>query len=136
MLEWDDSFLIGVEVIDSQHKELVKQINLFIEAVDAGRGKQRVYDLLIFLSKHATDHFKDEEKFMKEINYPGLADQMKEHAKFTYKYLDFISAIAKDSSDLIPSVVEYLKEWLVDHLSNKDRKIGTYYARMAGNGSH
>jgi hypothetical protein len=42
-LKWDDSLLIGIENIDSQHKELFKYLDKFLSAMRERKGKEHEY---------------------------------------------------------------------------------------------
>lgn len=48
LIKWDDKFLIGIPVIDEQHKKLIQLCEDFYQALMAGKEKQtgRIHLLL------------------------------------------------------------------------------------------
>lgn len=75
VFEWDPKYSVGVEDLDNQHKFLLefgKKVHLITpEMVD---------DFLREVIRFSKEHFKEEEKHMKEICFPLLDEHTKIHA--------------------------------------------------------
>ncbi|NDV23056.1 bacteriohemerythrin [Desulfovibrio sp. JC022] len=124
LVEWKDEYSIGNELIDEQHKSLFVMLN---ELAEAGPGEKEgaAYTCLSRMLKYAQEHFRDEEKFMRDNGYPGLADHIKEHEGFIGQVEDYAEAVY---NTYVPfqDMLEYLNNWLVGHILNSDQKYMDY----------
>ncbi len=71
-------------------------------------------------------HFKDEEEFMKSINYPDLAYHIELHEQLVKS----VSAILRDPSrlDIIQMKMRVIaKQALIDHILEEDMNYQRYY---------
>jgi hemerythrin len=127
-IAWRDELAVGVQSIDEQHKELFRRFNTLLAACNEGRGKAEVGDLITFLRDYVAVHFFDEEALQKEQGYPGFAEHRKQHLEFVGR----LDALHKQyfsegaSLSLVIQTNNMLIEWLVNHISKVDRKIGEY----------
>ena len=78
-LEWKESYSVGIEQFDADHKKLIEIINRVVKADEAGGPVQWV---LQELDNYARDHFQAEEERMTAAGYPGLEEYRKEHMAF------------------------------------------------------
>jgi len=124
-VEWSDSLSVGVDEIDDQHKSLVSMLNELHDAVTSGNASVDLPAVIEKMKGYAMEHFATEERHMKRKNYPDLLDHMSEHAFFVSKVKDF-TAVDPEQADMLPEVMDFLKEWLVDHILNIDAKMGRY----------
>jgi hemerythrin-like metal-binding protein len=113
---------VGVKELDSHHKKLIHMINELYEAMNAGKASKLMIDLLENLLRYTEYHFSVEEKFMEECEYAGLESHREIHTIFVNKISafkkDFIAGNALISQD----VMEFLKEWLSDHICRTDKE--------------
>lgn len=130
MLKWEESFKIGVEPIDEQHKELFSIANTFEEEVQKV-GSVSEIDLSIFVSffkEYALEHLGDEEELMENILYPLIDEHKGQHLEFIDKCIDLDMACLLGDIDIIRDVLDFLGQWIVDHIVISDAKIGQYIA--------
>lgn len=127
-MPWHESLSVGIAQIDEQHKEWFRRAENLFEAGKQGKAKEYIGEMLEFLDSYTKKHFADEERYMQQIDYPGLDEQKKAHAAF-------ISQLAKlrddyeSSSGSISVIIAANKiviDWLTKHISNLDRKIGEF----------
>ena len=123
-IQWDDALSLGIEEIDVQHQSLVSMLNTLHEASVAGNPAM-VSEIVVKLKEYALMHFANEERHMKRCKYPDLFDHMSEHALFVSKIKDFTATTAAEV-DTLPAVLDFLKQWLVEHISNIDIKMGRF----------
>lgn len=115
-LEWTDSFSVGNEKMDEQHKGLMVLINMLDDADMTG-------PVLDQLQIYVDEHFRDEERLMEEAGYAGLPAHRKQHAAFE-EWLESVQQVqrrAEVAALLRESVQDYLKKWLVDHILVSDQ---------------
>jgi hemerythrin len=127
-IEWDDRLSVGVDLIDEQHKMLLKRLSDFSEAVDSRRGSSEIVRTLEFLVDYTDFHFSTEERHMTAINYPGIDRHVAKHEEFkaTLKNLgeDFEEEGA--TTALADSINTLLINWLIKHIEAVDQEFGRY----------
>ena len=64
LIEWNESFLVGVKAMDDQHRGLANALNELHAAMKAGKAKEVTGPLLTTLVKYTRDHFTAEEALM------------------------------------------------------------------------
>jgi hemerythrin len=127
-LQWTPNLATGNIMIDNQHKELFNRFGALIDAMSVGKGKDEVRPLISFLGDYIHAHFSSEESVMKQRNYPGLSEQQAQHAEFIKMYQSLKDEL--ETTGITPSltlrVTHELKDWLVNHISITDKKLGEY----------
>ena len=71
ILTWDDSFCVGIEGVDEQHRNLVEMINRLDAAVSAGRDEMEINEILKGALDYTQYHFATEERLMEEAGRPA-----------------------------------------------------------------
>ena len=67
--EFSENLITGNEMIDSQHKELIKKMNQFLESCENGNDKLTAVKTLDYLEDYTDYHFKAEEQLQRDIDY-------------------------------------------------------------------
>ena len=116
LMEWRDSFSVGVTKLDDDHKRLIDLINRVDATEKAGKSVQWVLEEL---RNYAEYHFKAEEERMKAAEYPEIEEHMREHKAFI-EWLATVERtynLAPDAHFHIAETVnEYLRDWLTHHI--------------------
>lgn len=129
-MEWYDSYCIGDEKIDSQHKELVEMVSRLQEAL-AGEGlKQEIANTLKFLVQYTRQHFADEEALMERIVFEGYDHHKLQHKKLITEVTNVLLDIKKGKQINPLELFDFLMEWLLSHIKNEDKKIGRALAEF------
>lgn len=129
MLLWRSSLEIGNEIVDSQHKELFKAVNEFNNLTTQGKAKDDLKKYLEIMGNYAIQHFKEEEEYQVSIGYPDIEEHKKLHKAFIKDFLAFKAEFDKGSgveSALVIKMNKFLSDWLFEHVSKVDKKIGDY----------
>jgi hemerythrin-like metal-binding protein len=126
---------IGIDEIDGQHKEFLKQLMNLRKALALGTGgRDRLMGTLRYLDEFVTLHFETEEKYMRRHHYPGILLHEKEHASFAKRYAEVkqkvmdLDARGAIMSFIAIEVEHQLEDWLSDHILKVDKKMGEYLA--------
>ena len=128
MAYWEDSLLIGVTLIDDQHRKMVDMIDRLMSACKEGKGKTEVGKALSFTVNYVKEHFRDEESLQEKYAYPGINAHKRLHAQFAMT----INALVQEFERVGPTVAlvkkinNTLVEWLLQHISIEDKKIGEH----------
>jgi len=123
---WNDSYSVSVRQCDEQHKTLFAIINELFDAMRVGKGRDAVGPTVDKLAGYTVTHFRAEEQLMRSAKYPDLVAHLALHKKFE----DEVGKLKKDT-DLNNSansiaVLEFLKNWLSDHIMKVDRQYGRH----------
>jgi hemerythrin len=131
---WNDKYLIGVEEIDNQHKELFMHFGNLLEACKRGQGANEVFRLFKFLDEYVEKHFTAEEKLQLAVGYPDYEKHRLEHAKFKHQLRDLEQNFTVGSNGvyLVIATNKVMVEWLVEHISRLDRDIARFMGEQGG----
>jgi hemerythrin len=127
-VEWDDRYLIGIPLIDDQHKELIRLTNNLYEACLVGGEAARVNfrETIRGTVDYVKFHFAAEEKILENVKYPGIAAHKKEHESFVIKVLADVKNF-EEGKTFVPNIfVRYLKDWILTHIAVEDKKYAEY----------
>ena len=111
-MNWNETFSVGVEEIDSQHKQLIKMVNEFYDNLNHER--EAFGRLLKSLVDYASYHFSTEEKYMDTFGYQDADIHKKEHEIFTKKALDVKKLFEEGSLVISLEITNFIKEWIVE----------------------
>ncbi len=123
---WSDSFLIGIQEVDEHHKHLVDLLNLSYDCFIQNNSDQKQELLVQDLVRYANYHFEAEELLMEEGNYPFLEEHRQEHGRFAGRAVELQSLLHDGCQALDLEIMQFLKDWLADHILNSDKKMGFY----------
>lgn len=123
LITWQDSYSVGVEMIDADHQLLVSLINQLDDAMNEGGGRDTVGSVLNVLLEYTETHFGREELLMEKGSYPELAPHKREHSKLTGQVRQIVERWhGGDDASLDAEVLDFLKTWLTGHILGVDRK--------------
>ncbi len=132
LVTWSESFSVGVDTVDEDHRDLFDLTNHVHEAVAEGQGDRAARQAIERLRLFAADHFRREEVLMIGTGYPGLPSHLAAHRAL----LKRVSALAEDPTERQASgltVLGFLKTWLADHIVRHDLAFKSHldYAGIA-----
>jgi len=127
MIRWKDEFLTGIEVIDSQHKVLFDMADRCYKLLKdefITDKYNKIVELLDDLKEYTVFHFRTEEEYMLSIGYKKFLSHKVEHDVFIDKVnkVDF-NQIEVDQNQYIKGILEFIVEWIVQHILQKDKLI-------------
>lgn len=123
---WSDSFMTGIQEFDEHHKHLVDLLNQSYDCFIYNNSDQKIELLIQNLVNYASYHFEAEESLMKADNYPFFEEHCQEHSRFASRAAELKSLMYDGCQPLDLEVLQFLKEWLVDHILNSDKKMSFY----------
>jgi len=126
LMTFGQSYSVGVQTIDSQHKVLFGIINELHTAMMKGQAQSLTGPLLKKLTEYTRTHFTDEEAKMASTRYPGLADHRIKHTELLKQVDDYNDRFAKGEVTLNLHLLNFLRDWLVNHIQKVDREYGPW----------
>jgi len=127
MLIWKDSYSIGMDLIDTQHKHLFDIGNQAYELLKNGLKIDKYDEIVLIiedLANYTKYHFKCEEEYMIKINYSRYEIQKKEHTDFIKK-IDGIQLhnIDENQQKYIEELLNFVFNWVLEHILKEDKLI-------------
>ena len=125
-LTWKDSYSVGIESIDNDHKKLIHLINNLQTAVDYKTDKLFERQTLDEVIDYTHYHFDREEEFMEKYDYPDFVPHKAKHKEMIEKVNEFVLEFETDEEDSIQSLLAYLKSWLINHINGTDKEYSEF----------
>jgi len=125
-VEWKDSYSVGIDSIDQQHKKLLNLINQLQTAVDYSTGELFEREALDELVEYTKTHFSYEEGLMKDNDYPDFESHKAQHEEMFNKVRAVLAEYERDHDTAMSNAVEYLKAWLINHINGTDKQYSSY----------
>jgi hemerythrin len=136
LVEWDDRYSVGIQLIDDQHKELINLTNILYAGCLAGDAAAQKYFLE---TVHGTVdyvkyHFSAEERILENVRYPDIVEHKRQHESFVKQIFDDVKSF-EEGKKFVPNVfVRYLKDWILTHIAVTDRKYSNYILNLKKQG--
>ena len=125
-LEWDMSFATGVSKYDEQHKILFNMVNELADAMQQKRSKDAIGRVLNGLAEYTVNHFADEERSFAQSRYPEENEHKALHKKLVDQVVGLIGKFNAGETLLTQDVINFLQDWLVNHIKGVDKKYGPH----------
>jgi len=125
-IEWRDSYSVRIKEIDEDHRILIRLFNDLANAMRQGKGKERLDQILMQLIGYTKLHFSREEKIMMAYKYGDYQAHKQIHDQLTEKVLQLYDQQKEEGFYLSVEVLFFLKNWLEEHILEKDMLLGAY----------
>lgn len=128
-ISWREDLAIGNQRIDEQHRELLERFDALLAACRRGEGRGELIRLLDFLDEYVVKHFGDEEALQRESGFPDFQSHQLQHLGFTKRVMELKRTIRAEGEVQVDHVLatnKMLLDWLVQHISTRDREVGRY----------
>jgi hemerythrin-like metal-binding protein len=119
LLSWDESYRVGVEEIDRQHRRLFDLLNSFTRAVTSGHAEEIIGEVLSEMAAYADEHFKCEQLYLER--HPDYPSHLLQHWEFTKHCMGLVMGFRRDR-EVSWDTLSYLSEWLRKHVLTEDRR--------------
>jgi len=130
-MKWTDDVCIGLTVIDEQHKTLFAIAAELVEAIEQDKGEEALQHTFDRLKAYTHYHFKEEEAYMSEINYPQLKEHAAQHAVLLVRVNMLWQMLRKGEKVSPEGASTFLQEWISTHIMQDDAKIGRFVQQNA-----
>lgn len=134
LIEWDDErYSTNIERFDDQHRRLFEILNELYDAMQEGRGDEKVGDTLRELEDYTEYHFGDEQDFMQDCGYAtDCADCFHDHKSVHDEFAATVTELREkhEAGEYITmDVLEFARDWLDSHIAGteQDQSYGEYY---------
>lgn len=125
-VRWSDDLRVGVERVDEQHMKLVGMVTQLYETMLKGEGQTILAEIISGLYDYTVTHFGTEESLFAQHAYPAAPGHIEQHRYFTEQVADFKRGYEEKRLMLSLDVMDFLSDWLVDHIQVMDKAFGRY----------
>jgi len=122
-LHWKDSYILGVEHVDNQHRHMFDLLGRLQDSIDKPGSEVLLGAVLKELVHHAQVHFHDEEKLMEEVGYRDIERHKALHKIFIERLVLILRRLKAGQVVTARDLAEFLERWMVEHLLGEDVKI-------------
>lgn len=125
---WKESYRIGIDIIDRQHRQLFDTIDKLwaaLELDDRMARAETAVDTIHFMHGYFEEHFAAEEAHMEQAGYPDLEEHRKQHQAFIFALTDVENRIYDTAfnESMVRIYAKLLQAWLANHVLVSDQKI-------------
>jgi len=117
ILKWDDSYCVGVDKVDAQHKLLFKILNDFVKEIN-NADHDEMTALIKALLNYSDYHFKMEENYLRE--HPAIEDHKSKHQLYISKILSLQQDL-ENGKNVSKDMLDFLVSWLRQHILKTDK---------------
>lgn len=122
-----EEFLTGIPFIDEEHAKLFELANRLFEVAHNEFIPDKydyIVEIIEELMEYTKYHFKNEEDYMKSINYKKTFSHIVEHNDLieTLEGID-TSSVDLAQEETIMKLLNFLYDWLVKHICESDKGI-------------
>ena len=123
-MQWNDGYLIGVEELDYEHRDLFNRLNNLHQELLGQNDKENIEACLGEIHTRIMSHFALEERFMREAMTPTYEQHKREHDDFLEVIVDIIEQFRTDPDLSYGNTLEkQLRRWIVSHITTSDREM-------------
>jgi len=124
IVEWTDDLMVGIGIIDDQHKKLIERIASFVEAVESD-NMLTIEETIKYLIGYTIQHFGAEELIMIRNGYLNFKIHRDEHSHFIKMVYDAnISLMGKTlTKEQIINLRDELLAWVITHIKVMDKQL-------------
>ena len=121
-MTWSNKYSVGVELLDNQHKSMMKALNELHAASMRGKAKEVAGPLIRQIVSIAGEHFAAEVRLMESIRFPGLAAHRAKHSELAAKFGELASRHEKGDGTVYIQLLYFMRDWLTKHVQNDDQE--------------
>ncbi|SDB94840.1 hemerythrin [Acinetobacter kookii] len=119
MMEWNETYNIGIDVIDNQHRQILDYINALEQVKNTGQ-RDKIKEVLEDLIDYTQSHFSFEENLLEQVSYQYLPSHRGIHELFVKRLNDYRLKFEKGEA-IENDLYRLLSKWLINHIQHDDQ---------------
>ena len=127
---WDETLSVEVDEIDEDHRRLIDLFNILSHSVAEGDATDYIEAVLEELISCTIWHFRHEERLMLKYKYEGFVEHKDEHNDLINSARELQKKFHKENKLLTNEDIEFLADWLTEHILGQDMRLGFYLMRV------
>lgn len=126
-ITWNESFSVGVNVLDEQHHKIIDLINRFIDQESQPFDREVLESILSELIEYGFEHLKLEEDMLEEHDYPDFQKHKHEHLLYVQRVTRSAKRKKSLSEEEFIELGDFLNQWWTDHILEEDMKYRPFF---------
>jgi hemerythrin len=120
-IPWSDFFAIGDPEMDEEHRQFIKRMNEFDQAIVERWDDAAIGQLMTTIMAEATRHFDHEQQLLEKWNYPEAQAHAEKHSELATRLAQAMQDIQHaDDARTRGFKGRLIKQLLVEHLLQDD----------------
>lgn len=121
---WKESYQLGIENIDAQHKKLFEKAGELVQEIEGAQRLEVYKEIVEFLEDYVVCHFREEEAYFEALGYPEEEEHKKQHRELTRVVEKFRLELEASQYDyhVVKKLAGMLGAWLIYHVVHEDLK--------------
>lgn len=121
-VKWNNSYNLGVDEIDAQHRRLIDSMNKLCDSLDKGQENYVIDEVLEEMKDYALDHLSTEENYFNEFHYEKSDEHKAQHNLFREKVASLVNDLQNNKEVVVSETIGFLGQWFVEHIQSHDRE--------------
>jgi hemerythrin-like metal-binding protein len=128
-LIWNDSYTVGVQEIDDQHKKLFSIINSRFDLMKNAENDEKLKAVLKELSDYASYHFSTEEKYFQQFQYEKSQIHISQHDAYKDTMQTYSVKLNSENKLIVAyELMDFLVSWWINHVTGADQEYKECFA--------
>lgn len=119
-VEWHAGFSVDVAEIDTHQKKILDLFNELIDLKQQKAESKAIANVITEINDYAKLYFTEEEKILKQREYPDRDVHAKAHRRFVKSAISLRREISEDANNLSLDDIVSLRDWLIEHIQTND----------------
>jgi hemerythrin-like metal-binding protein len=123
-LAWDESFSVGINLIDAQHKkwfDIIKKLGDGIAENEQHADPLFLEDIIFELKTYVAFHFSEEEKYFERFGYEDAESHIKMHRAYAEKVNELHAGVLRGEDGMAEKLLEFVQGWAINHIKAADK---------------
>ena len=121
------NFDVQVGRFNDEHQRIFDSINDLHAGIKNKASTVKLRGIVRRIADVARAHFQAEEEAMQRTSFPGLQAQKIAHGRLLDQLDEFMAAFEANRSLDYISILEFCREWLIDHILEMDKEYGDHF---------
>ncbi len=122
---WDERLTVGVPEVDEQHRRILYLANALHGAAREDEKGEFLGTAIFEMGAYVNEHFDDEERVMREIDYPAYEEHVQLHREMRSKMRELEHRF-RGGTVRATEIHQLVVSWLIQHIEGADRKIADH----------
>ena len=136
LVQWTDKMNTGIELIDAQHQMLCNYLNALYRAMQEKQTGKALHEIIDNLAQYTITHFSTEEQIFMHSSYPDKEAHKEIHRNFENQVAQFAAKMRSGEALLSMELLEFLKDWLLNHINGTDHAYVPYVEEALAQKTH
>lgn len=123
---WTEDFSIGNPNIDKEHTRIIELYNEMAENLKNGNDRRKFAEILSGMFDYSMNHFRHEEEYMAQINYPDIEVHKEKHKAYILQVSRMNAGFFTTTPPEPEFILTFLGAWWLNHIQQTDNQYEAF----------